>query len=86
MMDYKTGDRVSFHENWDPGFAPDDPFYVQPIPQGTVGKILDIGKDHLRIRLEDTAQWPNPVIVWFEGAFPDNVPSGIKYFHKLPRY
>ncbi len=81
---FRPGDPIEFHRDWDPGFAPDDPFYVPPVPAGSRGRILDVGPDHVRVRMEDRQRWESPLIVWEEGRFPDAVQGGLGCLRRRP--
>ncbi len=80
---FRTGDPVEFHRDWDPGFAPDDPFYKPPVPAGSRGEILEVGPDYVRVRMQDAGRWATPLIVWAEGRFPDRIPGGLSCLRKL---
>lgn len=73
LIHYERGDCIIFVKDWDPGFAPDDPFYIEPVPKGTRGRVVDVGPNKLRLQLADKEIWPQPVTIWFEGAFPDAI-------------
>lgn len=77
------GDPVEFHRDWDPGFAPDDPFYSPPVPAGSRGEVLEVGSDYVRVRMQDVKRWARPLIVWAEGRFPDRIPGGLSCLRKL---
>lgn len=76
LFSFKSGDRILFGQEYDPGFAPDDPFYAEPVPKGTQGVILDVGKNHVRVKLDDSKIWPSPILVWEDNAFDDDVRGG----------
>ena len=81
--DFRVGDRVEFIRDWDPGRAADDPLYEPPVPGGAVGRITDVGEDHVRVRLEDPSLWPTPVVVWQAGRFPDAVGGSMACLRRL---
>ena len=81
--EFRAGDQVEFFRDWDPGFAPDDPFYQPPVPAGTRGRVVDVGQDHVRVRLEDRGVWKEPLVVWQEGRFPDGIRGGLGSLRKL---
>ena len=80
---FRTGDPVEFYRDWDPGFAPDDPFYREPVPAGSRGQVVDVGSDYVRVRMEDRQRWSTPLTVWQEGRFPDEVVGGLSCLRKL---
>ena len=80
---FRVGDLVEFDGDWDPGFAPDDPFYQEPVPAGTRGRVTDVGTDHVRVRLDDRTRWPSPLLVWQEGRFPDPIEGGLGHLRKV---
>lgn len=83
--DFRVGDRVEFVRDCHPGLAPDDPFYQPPVDAGCVGRVMDVGPDHLRVRLDDRERWPEPVLVWQDGRFPDAIRNTLSSLKKLPK-
>ena len=80
---FRPGDPVEFHRDWDPGFAPDDPFYKPGVPAGERGQVVDVGPDYVRVLMEDRERWSTPLIVWEEGRFPDKIQGGLGCLRKL---
>ena len=83
MYNFKAGDRIIFKTDWNPGYAPDDPFYIEPVPAGTLGTILDIREKYIRLKLDDSEKWPQPVPVWRDDLYDDEVQGGLSCIGKL---
>lgn len=82
MIFFNTGDKVIFVEPYDPGFAPDDPFFIEPVPKDSKGTIIDIADNHVRVKMDDAETWPKPIIIWKDGAFSDGLKGGMSCLRK----
>lgn len=82
LYNFKAGDRIIFKKDWNPGTAREDPFYIIPVPKGTIGTILDVAPKYLRVRLDDKDNWPNPILLW-ANIYDDDVQSGMDCIGKL---
>lgn len=85
VAEFRVGDRVEFVRDCHPGLAPDDPFYQPSVDAGNQGRVMDVGPDHLRVRLDDRERHPEPVLIWEDGRFPDAVRNTLSCLKKLPR-
>lgn len=83
MYFFKPGDEVVFTKAWTPVMAPDDPFFIEPVAQGTHAFITEVADNHVRIKFFDTDKWPKPVILWKPGTFPDQIDDGYDSLAKL---
>lgn len=83
--DFRAGDRVEFVQACDAGLAPDDPFYQPPVEAGCRGLVLDVGSDHVRVRMDDRGRWPRALLVWGEARFPDEVHNSLGCLKRLPK-
>lgn len=82
LIGFEKGDRVIFTKDWDPGMAPGDPFYVEPVPQGTYGVVTDTASNNIKVKLDDTEKWPKPVLLWKAGTYDDGIDNGTECIAK----
>ncbi len=83
LYNFKVGDRIIFKTDWDPGFAPDEVFFIEPVPAGTLGTIIDIREKCIRVRLDDKEKWPKPVSLFRDDDYNDEVQGGYDCIGKL---
>lgn len=83
LYHFKAGDRIIFKRNWNPGYPREDPHYISPVPEGTLGTVLDTAEKYIRVRLDDADEWPRPVLLWKDGLYDDEVEGGLSCIGKL---
>ncbi len=83
LYHFKSGDRIIFKSAWDPGMAREDPFYVDPVPEGAVGTVLDVNAKYVRVKMDDSERWPKPLLLWDDSRYNDNVQGGLSCIGKL---
>ena len=83
LYHFKAGDRIIFKTAWNPGMAREDPFYVEPVPEGTLGTVLDVTPKYVRAKLDDSETWPKPVLLWKDNLYDDGVQGGLSCIGKL---
>lgn len=78
-----VGDRVVFIADADAHHAADDPLYQPVVPQGATGLIVKVADRYVRVRLDDTARFPDPVRLWEADAFPDDDTATLQSIRKV---
>lgn len=83
LYHFKSGDRIVFKTAWDPCMAREDPFYVDPIPEGAKGTVLDVNTKYIRVKMDDSERWPKPILLWDDRRYNDGVQGGLSNIGKL---
>lgn len=79
----RVGDRVTFVADADAHYAADDPLYQPIVPKGATGLVVKVADRYVRVRLDDTARFPEPVRLWEEDAFPDADTATLQSIRKI---
>ncbi|MBQ7503502.1 hypothetical protein IJT93_12475 [bacterium] len=79
---YKSGDRIIFVKDWDPHFAADDPFYIDPVPKDSRGTVVNVGPDRVKVKMDDEATWPKPITLRAEANISFCPPEDTDYIRK----
>lgn len=79
----QVGDRVAFVAEADAHHAVDDPLYQPVVPKGATGLVVKVADRYVRVRIDDTARFPEPVRLWEEDAFPDADTATLQSIRKI---
>lgn len=79
---YKNGDRIIFVRDWNPRFAADDPFYIEPVPKDSLGTVINVGADRVKIKMDDAETWPKPITLRAEADISFCPPDDADYIRK----
>lgn len=63
--------------------AREDPFYVEPVPEGATGTVLDVSAKYIRVKMDDAERWPKPILLWDDARYDDDVQGGLSCIGKL---